>query len=307
MEKNTITFNGMPTDTFIEKSSARIVYLLGKQRKLGYHDNPPVAAVVNGELKSLQTEIPENAVIDLVYLNSKEGRTAYRKTLCFLLSYASTVVYPDRTLLVGHSLGDGYYFSYKNKEKPDIDKLKKVMEKAIEDDLIVDIETLSASQALTYVEKMKLKDTEKLLKTRNDGAYTFNRIGSALSVSYEPLLPSLKLLEVWDIMEYGGGILLRYPQSRDKGKIQPFQDNPLLFKVFEETKEKSKILDVDSLGALNMKVTEGKIDEVIVLSETLQRRRFSKAAEEIKKRGGVKVAFVSGPACSGKKSSGIKL
>ena len=307
MEKNSITFNGMPTDTFIEKSSARIVYLLGKQRKLGYHDNPPVAAVVNGELKSLQTEIPENAVIDLVYLNSKEGRTAYRKTLCFLLSYASTVVYPDRTLLVGHSLGDGYYFSYKNKEKPDIDKLKKVMEKAIEDDLIVDIETLSASQALTYVEKMKLKDTEKLLKTRNDGAYTFNRIGSALSVSYEPLLPSLKLLEVWDIMEYGGGILLRYPQSRDKGKIQPFQDNPLLFKVFEETKEKSKILDVDSLGALNMKVTEGKIDEVIVLSETLQRRRFSKAAEEIKKRGGVKVAFVSGPACSGKKSSGIKL
>ena len=56
-----------------------------------------------------------------------------------------------------------------------------------------------------------------------------------------------------------------------------------------------------------MKVTEGKIDEVIVLSETLQRRRFSKAAEEIKKRGGVKVAFVSGPACSAKKSSGIKL
>ena len=55
MEKNTITFNGMPTDTFIEKSSARIVYLLGKQRKLGYHDNPPVAPVVNRELKSPQT------------------------------------------------------------------------------------------------------------------------------------------------------------------------------------------------------------------------------------------------------------
>ena len=105
----------MQTDTFFEKSSARIVYLLGKQKKLGYHENPPVAAVVNGELKSLQTEIPENAVIDLVYLNSKAGRMVYRKTLCFLLAYASTVVYPDRTLLVVHSLGDGYYFSYKNK------------------------------------------------------------------------------------------------------------------------------------------------------------------------------------------------
>ena len=307
MEKNTITFNGIKTDTFIEKSSPRIVYLLGKQKKLKYGENPPVAAVVNGELKSLQTEIPENAVIDLVHLDSKEGRSAYRKTLCFLLCYASSVVHPDRTLVVGHSLGDGYYFSYKGKEKPDTERLREVMKKAIEEDMIVDIETLSASQALEYVEKMKCEDTKKLLDTRNDGAYTFNRIGTALSVNYEPLLPSLKLLEVWELMDYGGGLLLRYPQSRSPERILPFQDNPLLFKVFEETKEKSKILDVSSLGSLNLKVTGGKIREVIVLSETLQRRRFYRAAEEIRKRGNVKVAFVSGPACSGKKSSGIKL
>ena len=154
MEKNTITFNGIKTDTFIEKSSPRIVYLLGKQKKLKYGENPPVAAVVNGELKSLQTEIPENAVIDLVHLDSKEGRSAYRKTLCFLLCYASSVVHPDRTLVVGHSLGDGYYFSYKGKEKPDTERLREVMKKAIEEDMIVDIETLSASQALEYVENM---------------------------------------------------------------------------------------------------------------------------------------------------------
>ena len=307
MEKNTITFNGKSIDTFIEKSSARIVYLLGKQRKLKYNENPPVAAVVNGELKSLQTEIPENAVVELVHLNSKAGRSAYRKTLCFLLSYASTVVHPDRTLLVGHSLGDGYYFSYKGKEKPDTEALKKTMQKAIDDDMVVDILSLSASQALEYVEKMNLEDTRKLLLTRNDGAYTFNRIGTALSVSYEPMLPSLKLLEHWDLMEYGDGLLLRYPQSRAPEEILPFQDNPLLFRVFEETKEQSKILDVSSLGALNMKVCQGKINEVIVLSETLQRRRFNRAAEEIRNRGNVRIAFVSGPACSGKKSSGIKL
>lgn len=307
MEKNTVIFNGKPTDTFIEKSSARIVYLLGRHKKLGYRENPPVAAVVNGELKSLQTEITENAVIDLVYLNSREGRVVYRKTLCFLLSYASGVVHPDRTLVIGHSLGDGYYFSYKGKEKPDTEKLRNVMKKAIEDDLIVDIETLSASQAMKYVDEMNLEDTGKLLSTRNDGAYTFNRIGSALSVNYEPLLPSLKLLEVWELMEYGDGLLLRYPQSREPERILPFNDNPLLFKVFEETKEKAKILDVSSLGSLNMKVTQGKINEVIVLSETLQRRRFYKAAEEIRKRGTTRIAFVSGPACSGKKSSGLKL
>ena len=36
MEKNTILFNGVKTDTFMEKSSVKIVYLLGKQKNNKY-------------------------------------------------------------------------------------------------------------------------------------------------------------------------------------------------------------------------------------------------------------------------------
>ena len=86
-----------------------------------------------------------------------------------------------------------------------------------------------------------------------------------------------------------------------------FKDNPLLFRVFEETRAKARVLDVESLGALNLKEATGKIREVIVLSETLQRRSFYYAAEDIRKRGNVKVVFISGPACSGKKSCGLRL
>jgi uridine kinase len=307
MEKNTILFNGKITDTFVEKSSMKISYLLGKQKKLGYFDNPPVAAVVNGELKSLQDEIEENAVINLVYLNSKTGRTVYRRTLCFLLSYAASVVYPERTLISGHSLGDGYYFYFRDKEKSDISRLKEVMRQAVEDEMVIDIERLSSVQALEYVRSHGLIETEKLLQSRNDGAYIFNRLGDCRSVNYEPLISSVSLLSVWDLMEYGEGMLLRYPQSRKMDSMMAFQDNPLLFKVFEETRAKARILDVDSLGSLNIKEAQGKIREVIVLSETLQRRSFYRAAEDIRKKGGVRIVFISGPACSGKKTSGLKL
>ena len=307
MEKNTILFNGKITDTFVEKSSMKISYLLGKQKKLGYFDNPPVAAVVNGELKSLQDEIEENAVINLVYLNSKTGRTVYRRTLCFLLSYAASVVYPERTLISGHSLGDGYYFYFRDKEKSDISRLKEVMRQAVEDEMVIDIERLSSVQALEYVRSHGLIETEKLLQSRNDGAYIFNRLGDCRSVNYEPLISSVSLLSVWDLMEYGEGMLLRYPQSRKMDSMMAFQDNPLLFKVFEETRAKARILDVDSLGSLNIKEGQGKIREVIVLSETLQRRSFYRAAEDIRKKGGVRIVFISGPACSGKKTSGLKL
>ncbi|MBQ0072285.1 MAG: hypothetical protein KBS81_10620 [Spirochaetales bacterium] len=307
MEKNTIIFNGVETDTFVEKTSVRIIYLLGKLKKLKYADNPPVAAIVNGELKSLQSEITENAVIDLVNLDTSAGRTVYRHTLSFLLCYASSIIYPEKTLVIGHSLGDGYYFHYRNKEKVDVEKLKAVMKKAIEDDLMVDIITLSAKQALQYTQNHNLTETEKLLITRNDGSYQFNRIGDCLSVAYEPLLPSLKYLEVWDLMEYGDGLLLRYPQSRCKDRLMDFQDNPLLFKVFDDAKKKAEVLDLQSLGSLNMKFLNGRISETVILSETLQRRKFYEAASMIKERGNVKVAFVAGPTSSGKKTCSLKL
>lgn len=307
MEKNTVLFNGVKTDTFMEKSSMKIVYLLGKQRKIKYFNNPPVAAVVNGVLKSLQSEIEENAVIDLVYLNSKIGRTVYRRTLCFLLCYAASVVYPERTLISGHSLGDGYYFYFRDKNKADIEKIKEVMKEAINDDMIIDIEPLSSPEALKYVKERGLVETEKLLLSRNDGAYIFNRLGECYSVNYEPLIPSLSLLSVWDLMEYGEGMLLRYPQSRQMDAMMEFKDNPLLFRVFEETRAKARVLDVESLGALNLKEADGKIREVIVLSETLQRRSFYYTAEDIRKRGNVRIVFISGPACSGKKSCGLRL
>lgn len=191
MEKNTILFNGVKTDTFMEKSSMKISYLLGRQKKIKYFDNPPVAAVVNGVLKSLQSEIEENAVIDLVYLNSKTGRSVYRRTLCFLLSYAASVVYPERTLISGHSLGDGYYFYFRDKGKCDIEKLKSVMKEAVDEDMVIDIESLSAVQALDYVRSHGLVETEKLLESRNDGAYMFNRLGECRSVYYEPLISSI--------------------------------------------------------------------------------------------------------------------
>lgn len=307
MEKNTIIFNGNPTEAFIEKNSVKILYLLGRQKKLKYKDNPPVAAVMNGELKSLQAEITNNAVIDLVYLDSKEGRRVYRKTLCFLLSYASAVLYPDRTLITGHALGDGFYFSYRNKEKADVKRLKEIMQEAIKDDMQIEIETLSEDQSLEHVRAAGLKETEKLILSRNDGAYSYSRLGKCLSLNYEPLLPSLRYLEIWDLMEYQDGLLLRFPQSREMNKLMPFVDNPLLFKVFSEAKEKAEILGVTSIGSLNEKQAEGKIAETIMLSETLQRENFSKVAKTIDERGGIKLVLVAGPASSGKKTFGLRL
>ncbi len=306
MEKNTITFNGVSIETFSEPNPNRIISLLSRQRKLTYFDNPPVAALVNGELTSLMDNIMQHADIVTIPLFSPLGRRVYRKTLCFVLCTASARLYPERSLVIGHSLGDGYFFSYKGGEKADVEKLKNKMAEIIADDEIIDFIRLSFDEALRYVREHNLKDTELLLLSRNDGSYRFNGLGSTLEMYYEPMLPSTRYLAIWDLVEYHDGILLRYPQSRNEKELMPFFDNKLLFSVFKENKKNSELLHLESLGRLNNIQITGNIQQTVTLSETLQRRQFAEVGRTIADRGN-KVVFIAGPSASGKTTASLKL
>ena len=274
---------------------------------LSYSSNPIVAAKVNGMLVSLQESIEGNATIEPVHLISPLGKRVYRKTLCFLLCYATALIAPERSLIIGHSLGDGYYFRYRNGEKPDIERLRAVMTEAIEEALPVEIVELTQDEALAYSSSHGLRETVELLKTINASSYRFARLGDCFEMYYEPMLPSLRLLELWELRQYEDGLLLRYPQSRNPHTIMPFTDHPLLFSVFNENKRYAKILGIQSIGELNEKVVSGEINKTILLSEALQRRRISDISRMIKDRGTVRAVFIAGPSSSGKTTFSIRL
>ena len=209
-----------------------------------YDKNPIALASVNGRLTSLMEPIGGNAEVETIPLISSFGKRAYRKTLCFLLSYASALLHPELSLIIGHSLGDGFYFRYRNGEKPYTDKLIAVMNDAIAEDLPVELVDLTEEEALDYASKHKLKETAELIRTMNRSSFRFAQLGSCLEMYYEPLLPSMKYLKLWELREYEDGLLLRYPQSRSPYSLLPFTDNPLLFSVFKENKEYASILGI---------------------------------------------------------------
>lgn len=272
-----------------------------------YDENPIVAALVNGELRSLNSTVYTNAKIQPVRLFSYLGKRVYRKSLCLLLCYASAKLYPNRSIVIGHSLGDGFYFSYRDKKESDIDSLKKIMQKAIDENMEIGIEILSAEKAIEYTHEHNLIETEKLLQSRNDSSYVFASLDGVKEVYYEPTLPSCGLLKVWDLMEYQDGMLLRYPQMRNPESIMPFHDNPMLFSVFKQNKQIAQILNLESLGALNLKQRDNKIQDTIMLAECLQRKRIADIAVKIKERENTKVVFIAGPSSSGKTTFSLKL
>ena len=242
---------------------------------INYMDNPIAAAYVNGSIVSLREKLEGNAEIKTIRTISPEGKRIYRKSLCFLLCYASALIAPDRTLIIGHSLGDGFFFRYRDGHKPDTEKLRKAMEDAVRDNLPIDLVTLTAEEALKYSEDRHLEETKKLLLTENGSEYRFARLGTCYEMYYEPMLPSAGYIGLWE--------------------------------VFSENKRISSVLGIESLGDLNMKIADGSITETIRLSESLQRQRIVSIARAIKEKGTVKAVFIAGPSSSGKTTSSMKL
>src|SRR6056297_1192465 len=92
--------------------------------------NPIIAALVNNALTSLSYKVEINAEVKPVRLYSHYGNRIYRRSLSYLLAKASQEVFPDRHLIIGHSLGDGFYYYYEGQSAvsdEDIQKLEQKM------------------------------------------------------------------------------------------------------------------------------------------------------------------------------------
>ena len=80
----------------------------------------------------------------------------------------------------------------------------------------------------------------------------------------------------------------------------PFTPSPKIFQVQKEAEKWGEMMGVSVVGELNEKISKGKMQELLLISEALQEGRISKIAEQIIERGGVKFVMIAGPSSSGK-------
>lgn len=277
--------------------------LVEKDKAYNYLENPIVGAKVNGETKGLRDVLTSTSTIEPIYVFESLGRRIYRHSICFLLSYASTLVVPERHLVIGHSLGDGFYFSFEDDAYLDqvtVEKIRVEMERLVRDSVDIEYETLSGEEAMETLAQRGNEKTRLLLCSKNKSSVNVYRIGSYIQLSYEPIVPNTSMLSLWELRKYGEkGMLLRYPVSQNVKEMQNFRDNPLLFKVFEEYKSWGKVLGVKSLGEMNRVTVQGGAREYVKLCEDLHRRKIASIADKIKEKG-AKIVFVAGPSSSGK-------
>ncbi len=271
---------------------------------------PIIALRVNNELFSLTRNIDVRARVEPVTIGTTDASSVCRRTLCIVLAAAARELYPNLRLLVGHSLGYGYYYTLESGGTNitiDLKALESKMREMIEADIPVHTKYVSYEEALELFADTNQPDTLRLLNQTSKPKILINTVGTYSDLYFQPLLDRTGALGVFELRPYGEGFLLRFPPTAHPDRLTEFEDIPQLFSIYSESKKWGKLVGVSSVGQLNELVAKRKAKEYIEISETLQNKKIAEIADKIASRPKVKVVLIAGPSSSGKTTTSKKL
>jgi len=122
------------------------------------------------------------------------------------------------------------------------------------------------------------------------------------------MVPSTGYLKWFDLQPAKGGFTLRFPRRYNPTEILPLHRYPKLLATFRQYGDWLDLLGIGSVGALNDAILDGRIREVILVSEALHSQRIAEIASNISsKRDEIRIVLIAGPSSSSKTTSSRRL
>ena len=96
-----------------------------------------IACMCNNEVRSLNLKLTEDAKVELIDLNSKDGMMIYIRGIMYIMSKALNELYPDALLTVNYQLSNAMFCELDNMQVTEemIENIHKRMSEIIEKDL----------------------------------------------------------------------------------------------------------------------------------------------------------------------------
>ena len=272
-------------------------------------------------LKGLDFIVLEPHNIRFITYDHPDGRRTYIRSLCFVLQNAVNELYPDKVLAVDYSLPSGLYCEIREKVShedgrpnvylitdEEIASLRDKMAEIISKDLPFKKEKMYFEEAEKFFTAKNQTEKVHLLNSLKRFTYSVYFLDGKADTFYGPLAPSTGSLTTFDLMGFNEGFCLQYPMDGCPDKVLPMKRQSKIATALKEHSDWCSIMGVKGVGALNKTVLEGKVKDLINLSEALHERKYADIADQIySRRGSVKIVFIAGPSSSGKTSTSKRL
>lgn len=262
-------------------------------------------AYMDGKLRELFTPMTKDCHVRFVTLKEQAGYMAYKRTatLMFLKACEDLLGTGATTkIALDYSIGNSIFCDFLEDRVIDeafARSIQKRMEELAKVNLPITKRSLDTDQAAKYFDRIGFKGKKELFQFRRESKMNIYSLDGYDNYFYGYMAPSTGYISAFLVSAYQHGVVLQIPKRKQTEEIVPFTPQPKLFHVMQRSREWTKTMGVDTVGALNDEITHGNINHLILLQEGLQEKLLADIADEIVSKN-KRIILIAGPSSSGK-------
>ncbi|MBE5968347.1 MAG: nucleoside kinase [Lachnospiraceae bacterium] len=270
------------------------------------YDHDIILAFVNNKLHELFKTVKKDCSLRFVTTTEDAGHKTYVRGMILVMLkafYGEIGAENIEKVSIEYSLGNGLYCNYRGTislSQKHIQAVKGKMQELIARDLPFIKRSVGTDDAMELFRQYRMYDKEKLFRYRRVSKANIYSLDGFEDYYYGYMPPSTGMLQYFDLEMCEDGFLLLLPGRTEPTKVHPFVPKPKLFYTLVESNQWAKMLDLPNVGALNDAISQGKMNELILVQEALQEKKISDIAQSIAKESDKKFIMIAGPSSSGK-------
>lgn len=260
----------------------------------------------DGKLRELHKELSRDCSLSFITAEGREGWQTYQRSAVFLMLKAFYDVAGRehvKKVTVCFSVGQGLYIEPEGEFELNEELLKTVknrMEELRERRLPIVKKSLNTQEAVEHFHCHGMYDKEKLFRFRRASRVNVYSIDKFEDYFYGYMVPDTGYIKYFDLTLYEQGFVLLLPKRSAPRIIEPLVPRKKLFAVQRQSERWGEKLGIFDVGSLNEAITQGRVNEMILMQEALQEKQIGDIAEQIAARPDRKLVMIAGPSSSGK-------
>lgn len=271
-----------------------------------------ILAQEGGKLVELTKTIHGDCTIAFLTTATGSGHKTYDRGVTLLMLRAFYAIADSdalRNVFVKHSLGDSIYCEVDGITVTEelLYRVQQYMQEMVQRNIPFEKRSVDTCEALKVFEKYKMYDKKRLFEYRRVSKVNIYTLDGFEDYYYGYMPATTGVLKYFSLEKYDKGFLVHIPNQKTPDTLQAFKDRPKLFQTLQEASSWGKLVDVDTVGALNDVIAHGGASDLILVQEALQEKKIAEIAERIAKDRSKKFIMIAGPSSSGKTSFSHRL
>ena len=204
-----------------------------------------VGAFVNRRLQEIGARVNNDAVVELLPLNSPIGYDLYKRSIILLMLKAARDVLQksegDYRIEIMYSLGRGFFCRLEDvdtvTDEEFLAKLKARMQELVDKDIIIEKKICATKDMREEFLKRDLPAKSALLKFRRASKINMYELDGYIDYYYGYMVPSTGYLTEFDLVRYDDGFVLVIPAKKTlKNDIQSVEFQRMLKEIYRAKK-----------------------------------------------------------------------